>query len=568
MMLPRSPLPPVEPTMIDRMVGYFDPVRGAKRLRARAGIAWLSGHAGGGGYEAGRGSSKALQEYNPLARSATSDIHPGLGRMRARSRDQVRNNPIASGAVGTMVTSTVGSGLTVQPNIDQELLGLSDKQADAWEREASAIWEMWAESTECDIEGECTFGQVQGILFRAMLESGDVLRMRRFLWDLERERPRRGEVFATKLQIVEADRISNPNWNVDTPELQGGVQIDGDGRTLQYWVQSTHPGDMYLWRRIGDWRPIPARDPNTGQRVAKLLLHKQRPGQRRGVPVLAPVILPLKQIDRYTEAEIMAAVTSGLFTVFVTSEEPGDSGPIQGIAGDDSKPQNEGDIHLGNGAVVDLAPGEDVNFANPMRPNAQFDPFVKAVLRQVGMGLEMPYEVLIKHFQASYSASRAALLDAHKLWRNRRKWLVRETCQPCYEDVISEAVARGMIQAPGFFDSFLLRRAWLGTVWTGDAMPQIDPKKEADAAKLRVDLGTSTIDRESRETNGSTFLENHRQRRKEQSMREADNLTGEVVGERIETRQVRPAEDEDAGNDVDDDTEDEANARLLTGSVS
>ncbi len=43
----------------------------------------------------------------------------------------------------------------------------------------------------------------------------------------------------------------------------------------------------------------------------------ERPGQRRGVPVLAPVIEALKQLGRYTDAELVAAVVSGLFTVFV-----------------------------------------------------------------------------------------------------------------------------------------------------------------------------------------------------------------------------------------------------------
>lgn len=565
----KLPIPTVQPTVVDRLVGYFDPVRGMERIKARAGMAFLTGHGGGGGYEAGRGSAKALQEYNPLARSATSDIHPGLDKMRARSRDQVHNNPIASGAVATMVTSTVGAGLTVQPSVNQELLGLTDEQADAWEREAANVWEMWAESTECDIESECTFGQIQSILFRAMLESGDILRLRRFLWDAERGVPRRGDAFATKIQLVEADRISNPNWTVDGPQIQGGVEIDAEGRTTRYWVQATHPGDMHHFRRVGEWRPLPAWDPGTGQRIAKLLLNKQRPGQRRGVPLLATVIAPLKQLERYSEAELMAAVVSAMFTVFVTSEGGADSGPVSGLVGDDEVPANEQDVKLGYGAVVDLMDDEDVSFANPTRPNAQFDPFVTSILRQVGMGLELPYEILIKHFQASYSASRGAILEAYKVYRTRRKWLVREACQPAYEDVISEAVARGLIQAPGFFDSPVIRRAWLGTVWTGDAMPQIDPLKEVKASKTKIEIGVSTIDRESREINGSTFVENHHQRRKEIAMRAESgvDLVPDAPDRRSNSKvgNVIEGPDDDAR---DDETEDEAEALFLAGSPS
>lgn len=528
-------LPEVQPTLVDRIIGYFDPVRGMQRLRARAGLSFFFS-TDGGGYDAGRSDKKSLQRYSPRARSARGDIHPGLPTMRARARDQERNNPLASGAVATAVTSTVGSGLSVQPNIDQDVLGLTEEQADAWEQQAARIFSLWADTTECDVEGELVFGQLQELVFRSVLDSGDVLRLRRFLWDAERNLPRPGHQFGTKIQLVEADRISNPYLRQDTATTQAGVQIDGDGRTVGYWVQTTHPGDYLRGIAADTWDLVPARDATSGQRVAALLFHKRRIGQRRGVPYLAPVIEPLKQLERYTEAELMAAVVSAMFTVFVKSDAGADASPLAGIEGADETPESgTGDLFLGNGLVVDLDPGEDVTIANPGRPNAVFDPFVQSILRQVGVALEIPFEVLVKHFQSSYSASRGALLEAWKFFRARRRWLVTSFCQPVYEDVISEAVARGILDAPGFFESPVIRRAWLGTQWTGDAMPQIDPLKEATAAKLKVDSGFSTIDREARELNGSDFLSNHRQRRKEQRMREADGLLGKLSGEVVMT---------------------------------
>ena len=82
-----------------------------------------------------------------------------------------------------------------------------------------------------------------------------------------------------------------------------------------------------------------------------------RPGQSRGVPYLAPVIEPLKQLGRYTEAEIMAAVISGMFTVFVKSESGGaglspmePTSEVGGSASDD-------DFKLASGAILNLARG-------------------------------------------------------------------------------------------------------------------------------------------------------------------------------------------------------------------
>lgn len=52
----------------------------------------------------------------------------------------------------------------------------------------------------------------------------------------------------------------------------------------------------------------------------------------------------------------------------------------------------------------------------------------------------------------------------------------------CYEEFITEAVARGRLQAPGFFLDPAIRAAWCGTEWYGTAQGQIDPLKEAKAA--------------------------------------------------------------------------------------
>jgi capsid protein len=61
------------------------------------------------------------------------------------------------------------------------------------------------------------------------------------------------------------------------------------------------------------------------------LLDVDRIAQTRGVPMLAPVIEALKQLDRYAEAELMAAVVSAFFTVFIKTD--GDGSPVEGLAG-------------------------------------------------------------------------------------------------------------------------------------------------------------------------------------------------------------------------------------------
>ena len=120
----------------------------------------------------------------------------------------------------------------------------------------------------------------------------------------------------------------------------------------------------------------------------------------------------------------------------------------------------------------------------------------------------IPIEVLNERFNSSYSASRAALLEFWRGVKMRRQWFVYDVCQPIYEAWLSEAVALGRIECPGFWDDPLIRAAWCGVEWVGASMGQIDPLKEVNAAMARISTGISTREREAAEFNGSNFAEN------------------------------------------------------------
>jgi lambda family phage portal protein len=162
---------------------------------------------------------------------------------------------------------------------------------------------------------------------------------------------------------------------------------------------------------------------------------------------------------------------------------------------------------MGAGAIIDLAKNEDVTFANPGRPNSSAEVFVGAMLREIGTALELPYEVLMKAFESSYSAARAALLEAWRFFRTRRAWLAMMFCQPVYEAWLEEAVARGRVDAPGFFDDPALRAAYCGAEWIGDGPGQIDPLKEVQAARERIDGNLSNHTLETLEMRGMDWAE-------------------------------------------------------------
>ena len=137
-----------------------------------------------------------------------------------------------------------------------------------------------------------------------------------------------------------------------------------------------------------------------------------------------------------------------------------------------------------------------------------FEVFMKSIIKQAGAALEMPYDVLIKEFNSSYSAAKGALEEAWEVFKMRRSWFVNDFCKPVYEIWLSEAVALGRVYAPGFFDDPLIRAAWCGARWDGPAQTHLDPVKEANANEIQVKNGWKTNEQVTREFYGGNWADN------------------------------------------------------------
>jgi lambda family phage portal protein len=526
----------VRENMIDRVVRYFSPGRAQQRLRSRVSLALA------GGYVGARKDRRQTISWKTSGNDPDSDLLLDLPTLRERSRDLERNNPLAAGTINTNCTSIVGTGLTFHSRIDREVLGMTEDEADAWEKNSQRWFRQWAESQECDAARTQWFAEQQDLALRSTLVNGDVFALMPYI-------KRSGSRFRLKVQLVEADRVCNEKNMSDTDTLAGGVKKDTNGAPAEYHILKQHPGRIY-GRKAQEWDKIPAFGTKTGRRNVIHLYRMLRPGQTRGVPYLAPVIETLKQLGQYTEAELMAAVVSGMFTVFIrTQEGEGDLDTMEPTSETGGKKSDE-DYKLAPGAIVGLGEGESIETANPNRPNTGFDPFVEAILRQIGVALELPFEILIKHFTASYSAARAALLEAWKFFSTRRTWLANNFCQPVFEAWMDDAVSQGIISAPGYFTSPIMRRAYLGSEWIGPAKGMIDEKKEIEAAKMRVEMGVSTLAEETAQLTGGDWEKKHPQRVKEHTMRKSAGLIEMDSGEAL----AEPEDETDDKGDLEDET--------------
>lgn len=493
--------------MIDKAIATVAPETGLKRAAARQKMQILN--SGYGNYGANT-MKKSLAGWLYAGGSHREDIEDNLSVLRQRSRDLYMGVPIANGAVKTMRTNVVGRGLHLKPTIDREYLGITAAQAQKLEKQIEREWRLWAESPDCDIERIDTFYELQQLAFLNWLMSGDCLAVLPV-------KPRKNQPYDLRVQLVESDRLSSPDY-CDTydKKIVGGVEVDKDGEVVAYHISDQHPLSYEVTEM--KWHRVEAYGSRTGRRNVLHIMTRERIGQRRGVPFLAPVIESLKQLGRYTDAELVAAVVSGMFTVFIEKEDASSEDAIGSMIPEEQQidAEDESSLELGPGAVIDLNEGEKIHDTNPGRPNSNFSLFVEAICQYIGAALEIPYELLVKRFNASYTASKGALEEAWKMFRMYRDWLASDFCQPIYEEWMAEAVAKKRIDAPGFFTDPLIRKAYCRAEWNGPAKGILDPVKEVSAAEKRVQNGFSTRSSETREMTGGDYYSNADQLKQEE----------------------------------------------------
>ena len=433
-------------------------------------------------------SARELSSWQPGIGSADSDLLSELTTLVSRSRDLTRNHGVASGGIQTLVDNVVGTGLRLSAKPDYVALGRSKDWADDWSKQTEALWRNWAETTDCDVQRSLTFAEMTALVFRSCLENGEALALPLWL-------PQANEPFATKIQLVEPDRLSTPRNKIDNMTLRSGIELDRYGAAKGYWIAKHHPGDTYFSAAYAQWQRLPARTAFGRERVLHVFV-KDRVGQHRGKPIFSSILPLFKMLDHYERSELQAAVVNAMIAAFV--ESPMDMESINELFGgshEDYLNAKKGwSTQLKGGAIIPVFPGDKVSAFTPSRPNSAYGQFVENVLRHIGTGLNLPFELLMKDFsKTNYASARAALMEAWRHFMTRRQWLGRLWARRVYVLWLEEAVNKGMIEAPNFYAK---KNAWTRCQWIGPGRGWIDPVKEAKASQMRMSNNISTLEEE------------------------------------------------------------------------
>lgn len=354
--------PKVRRTVSDRVVSWFSPTHGLKRLRARAFLDVLAG-VDARRYEAAA-NGRRTSGWKASHSSANQEISFGYATLRSRHRQLVRDNEYAGKAV----------------EIWEDEIGAY--RADAASEATEEIWPLWEAFAEgaLDPEGISSFEDYQNQIIRAAVEGGDGLLRRRYRRIESGGAVERGLPVPLQIELLEGDYLDHEKNTTsrNSPIIQG-VQFDNIRSRVAYWLHKEHPSEA---ASFGNSSPVPAVDIHH-------VFRRLRTGQVRGVPFGISCMLTLRDLDDYADATLLRAKLANCFVAFI--EDP-DAGLVPGVQ-TAWKTEEEPPDTLQPGAMEVLPTGRSVKFSDPPAPQGLAEIMGQGI-HQVAVGYRVPHSML------------------------------------------------------------------------------------------------------------------------------------------------------------------------------
>lgn len=442
---------------IDGLVEYFSPHAGVRRRAARGVLA---------AYEAANPSRQ--RKFRRDSGGPDQQVFKGAVAIRTQARHLDQNHDIARGILRTLVNNTVGpNGIGIEPQPRRADGTIHEEYAKAL-REA---WRDWIRAPE--VTGRLHWGRACRLMARTWIRDGEA-----FAQELIGSVPYldHGTRVPYSLELFEPDMV--PMDYSDGDKIRQGVERNTWGKPVGYWTYKRHPGDNMVARASSDMKRI----------SAEFMLHLafiDRIGQLRGVSEFASVITRLEDIKDYEESERVAAKIAAMLTAYIQKGTPDLYNPESTEKYADGTPKPR-DMRLAPGTIIDnLLPGEEVGMIDSKRPNPNVVTFRQGQLRAVAAGANASYSSISRDYGGTFSSQRQELVEQWINYAVMTDDFTGQFVQPVWERFVWVAHISGVVPRPSDVPEALAD----DTLYIAQAMPWIDPYKEAMAWELLVKSG-------------------------------------------------------------------------------
>lgn len=490
-------------------------------------------------YDAASNSDAHMAAWQPYLWSPDAELNMYRDRIVARVRDMVRNDGWASGAVTRILDNAIGADFRPIAKPDYHALATQTgikafdaDWADEFGRKVEANWRIWSNDMNnySDAQRSMRMSQMFYLGFRHKLVDGDALAMMQ--WLPKRVGPGRAR-YASCVQLIDPDRLSNPQLQFDQRHLRGGVEVDEFGVAVAYHIRAAHQGDWWAAEKSVTWERVP-RETKWGRPIIIHDYDRDRAAQHRGgAGVLAPILQRMKMLIKYDSVELDAAIVNAVFGAYVQS--PFDSEMVENALGNSDQlseyQSQRAEFHaqrklsVGDVRMPTLFPGESINTVSATRPNGNFKEFEGAVLRNAASALGVSAQQMSQDWSSvNYSSARAAMLEAWKTLTRRRTDFAMNFCRQIYSAWLEESFDVDDYPLPPGAPAFIEARAeYTRALWVGPGRGWVDPVAEKQGAILGMQSGMSTLESEAAENAGLDYEEVLDQRARErQAFKERD----------------------------------------------
>ncbi|MDT1061895.1 phage portal protein [Paracoccus sp. CPCC 101403] len=428
--------------ILDRAVGLFSPAAGLRRATARAQTAIVMN------YDA---ASRGRRTYGWKAPATAADAAAfgSRARLRQLSRDMMRNRAYAARARDVVVANVVGEGIA--PSIRS-----SSANAKATVEE---LLKRHLLSNDIDTLGEYDLFEMQQICMSTVFTDGEVLLRRR----MRSPRFQGNLALPYQVELLEADCLDMAIQSHGDNLVFEGVEYGPTGAVEAYHFLPEHPG------------AIRHSKPQESTRVHwSDVIHIrrfERPGQLRGVPWLAPVMMTLGELSDYQEAQILKQRMSALLAIMLK----------WAVGSTRSTKAGAGLEALEPGAIVELPEGAEPVSTNP--PTVEgYGEFMETGLRTIAAGLGITYEALTGDLRrTNFSSGRLGRNEMDRLVRMWQRGLMIAQFGAGMERWFREGLA--LVGHRGI--DFTID-------WTPPRRILVDPTKEIPAMIEEVDAGLNS----------------------------------------------------------------------------
>jgi lambda family phage portal protein len=409
-------------------------------------------------FEGASGNRLTLDWIAPIL-SPDQEFRGNARLLRGRGRELVRNNPIAKHFLNLLATNVIGAtGIRYRARVRNN----DGKLNRLFNRKIEASFKEWSKKGNCTVDGKHSLRAFDDLVLRTVAMDGEgfVQMVSGF-----------NNKWGFALKLIDADQVDHNFSRAPergSNEIRLGVEVNADGKPVAYYINPGHPSDYggsLLRTRVPAEQIIHVMDP-------------YRVNQTRGITWFHPVMVTLKMLHGYHEAELVAArvgaAKAGFFeytdaaTALAEYDSPNPDTPLR--------------MEANAGVYEKLPPGLKFVANNSDHPAQAFENFIKANVRLVASGVGASYNSLANDLQGvNYSSLRSGLLIERDHWCVTQQWYIEDSKQPVFDAWLPMALLSGALVLDSRDPARFSEGAWLPRGWRW-----VDPLKDSQGAIIDI----------------------------------------------------------------------------------